>query len=110
LPELAPQVMKDLLVIRVFNTVAGAFICTDCGLEYPFREWPRASDSHRWLVTSGDDSAADKLPAFYTACPHCGSTNKDTAGSDVVEQQDYPWKHLDGYVAPLLPAGPGEWA
>jgi hypothetical protein len=38
LPELAPQVMKELLVLRAFHPVAGGFVCTDCGLEYPFRQ------------------------------------------------------------------------
>src|ERR1700677_4267492 len=30
LPELAAEVMKDLLVLRVFNDVAGNFVCLDC--------------------------------------------------------------------------------
>jgi hypothetical protein len=78
LPELTPPVMKDLLVIRAFHAVAGSFVCTDCGLEYPFRRWPRHPDSHRWLVTPGD-SPEDQLPEFYAACPHCGGTGNTRA-------------------------------
>ena len=105
LPELTPQVMKDLLVIWVYHTVAGAFVCLDCGLEYPFRQWPRLSGPGVWLEPPGGH-AATPLPEFFTTCPHCGSTNKEIAGSDRVEQHDFPFKHLDGYVAPLPPALP----
>jgi hypothetical protein len=99
LPELAPEVMKDLLVIRVFNEVAGSFVCVDCGLEYPFRQWPEDPDSQLWLEPPRGHSDAVP-PEFYPACPHCGGTNKEIAGSDRVAQQAYPWKSMDGYVTP----------
>ncbi len=99
LPALTPPVMKDLLVSRIFYRVAGSFVCTDCGLEYPFRRWPRHRDSHLWVVTEGD-APDNQLPEFYAAYPHCGGTGTAIAGSDAVEQQDYRWKHLDGYYGP----------
>ena len=89
--------MKDLLVVRVFNTVTGAFVCLDCGLEYPFRQWPRLCDPGVFLDMPESHGAVGP-PEFFTVCPHCAGTNKEIGGSDLVEQRDYPWKHLDGYV------------
>ena len=100
LPELAPEVMKDLLVVRVFHEVAGSYVCTDCGLEYPFRQWPEDTDSQLWLEPPRGHGDADP-PEFYAACPHCGGIDKEIAGSNRVAGQDFPWKYLDGSCHPI---------
>ena len=98
LPELAPEVMKDLLVVRVFNEVAGSFVCTACGLEFPFRQWPELPPLDK--TVAGLPIRAEDPPEFFSACPHCGGTNKEIAGSNRVTEQDYPWKRIDVAVCP----------
>ena len=103
--------MKGLLVTRVFNKVAGDFVCLDCGLEYPFRQWPRVCGSRvcSWQRKTMEATPPKPPPEFYTACPHCGGTNKEIGGSDLVFQEDYPWKHLDGYVESVILCGSALW-
>jgi hypothetical protein len=99
LPLLAPTVMKELLLVWLRPEVATAFVCRDCGLEYPFRYWPRNPEAERFTVWP-EGGPPPREPEFFAACPHCGAPNTDILSSDAVEQHDYPWKHLDGYAGP----------
>jgi hypothetical protein len=98
LPALAPPVMKDLLLTGLDPAVATGFACRGCGLEYPFRYWPRSAEAEGFLVWPEGQGPPPRLPEFFTACPHCGASNTDILTLDDVERHDYPWKQQDGYA------------
>jgi hypothetical protein len=54
LPELPPQVMKDLLLAWLSPDVASGYVCERCGLLYPFRHWPRRGEPRLWADVPQD--------------------------------------------------------
>jgi hypothetical protein len=98
LPMLAPETMRDLLLTWVDENVARGFPCRGCGLAYPFRYYsPPDPEAERFFVYP-NGQPPPRLPEFFLACPHCGLPNTEILENDELEPQDYPWKHLDGYV------------
>ena len=100
LPELAPAVMKDLLLAWVSPDADGSVVCNACGLEYPQHRRPPL---HEWKLLPGRRPNEGTppwfdLPEFFRSCPHCGASSIEMDWPHLVLQNDHPWKQLDGYV------------
>jgi hypothetical protein len=107
LPELSAEAMRDLLLAWISPDVDERLhgVCVGCGLECPQHKHPHWS---QWKLLPGrkyeDDLPGCRydLEEFFRNCPHCG---RSLHGSGImwtsrIEEQDYPWKHMDGYVPP----------
>jgi hypothetical protein len=100
LPELPPQVMKELLLTWCSPEVDGGRVCNRCGLEYPKHKSPPLTE---WKVLPGKIPLEGPppwydLPEFFQACPCCGASRFDMDWPHLTAQHAHAWKELDGYV------------
>jgi rubredoxin len=100
LPELAPAVMKDLLLAWLSPDADGAVVCKACGLEYPHHR-PSPQNASRVLPGRSPVEGAPPwydVPEFFESCPHCGASRHEMDWPHLVPMHDHPWKRLDGYA------------
>jgi hypothetical protein len=100
LPELAPEVMKDLLLAWLSPEADGGMVCEQCGLEYPKHKTPPMSE---WKLLPGKNRMKDPppwfdLPELFEACPGCGASRYEADWPHLMDGYHREWMKLDGYV------------
>jgi hypothetical protein len=102
MPELSPEVGKELLLAWLSPQVDGSMVCGQCGLEYPKHRHPPMSE---WRVLpckiplQGPPPWYD-LPEFFQACPNCHASRFEADWPHLVRDLDRPWMKLDGFMGP----------
>jgi hypothetical protein len=105
LPELAPAVMKELLLAWLSPLCELAYVCQRCGLEYP-----RHAAPSRWQGppdTMGLQAAPPQYEvlACFSACPGCAAPTQEIDWAHLPRPRR-PWMNLDGYAAPPSASAP----
>ncbi len=88
LPELAPSVMRTLLLAWMAPGVEPGLrcVCVRCGVEYPYP-----------TMASSLNVQTDR---FFEMCPHCGVSTKNgnMMWAHRIYESSYPWMEHDGCV------------
>ena len=100
MPELSAEAGKELLLAWLSPEVEGAYVCMQCGLEYPKHRSPPLSE---WKVLPGKTPLVGEppwydLPEFFHACPNCGASCFDIDWPHLIPDKHYAWMELDGYM------------
>jgi hypothetical protein len=100
LPELTPEVGKELLLAWLSPEVDGGMVCRQCGLEYPKHRHPPISD---WRVLPGKIPLQGPppwydLPEFFQTCPNCGASRFEMDWPHLMRDKYYLWMELDGFM------------
>jgi hypothetical protein len=100
LPELAPAVMRELLLAWLSPQADGGMVCRRCGLEYPRHRSPPLSE---WKLLPGRKPLEGPppwydLPELFRTCPGCGASRYDIDWPHLTREGHPPWKDLDGFV------------
>jgi hypothetical protein len=95
LPELTPEASKDVLLTWLLPDVDGGQICQQCGMEYPIRRHPPLS---LWYAHPWKGPPEGVKPEFFENCPSCGASRCEMDWPHLIEDKQYPWMELDGYM------------
>src|SRR5262249_7332955 len=100
LPELTPEVGKELLLAWLSPEVDGGIVCRQCGLEYPKHRHPPMNE---WRVLPGKVPLQGPppwydLPEVFQTCPNCGASRFEIDWRHRVRQFDGRWMKMDGFV------------
>jgi hypothetical protein len=93
LPELAPPVMREMLLAWLHPEVGQPMVCNGCGLEYPRLRRPGPG-----APVAPVSVAPYQVPRLFDACPSCGASRYDTSWPGRTPGKDLPWKALDGWA------------
>jgi hypothetical protein len=90
LPEITPEVMKNLLLARLSADVhTFDWVCLNCGLCAPPRQ-----------LGASTTSEVHAAPEGRPACLHCGAASDHGMWAIRIRERHYPWMDQDGYVEP----------